>query len=479
MKRVMSVTSTAVVLAAGVGSRMKSSKSKVLHRLAGRALLQYPILAAKGAGCSRIVVVASPSNRADVSRCLDELRTEVAGKVELVVVEQAKPLGSGNAALAAVDALSDGAVVVLNGDAPLIQADDLKRLIDGFVESKRDLALLTCTLSDPRGYGRVVRGNEAQVVCVREQKDLHPGEEQLNEVNAGMYCASADFFREHLPSLKNDNAQREYYITDLIERAANARGVVAVAGDALSLQGVNDRAQLFALEQLLFERITSRHRRAGVTVENAVCIDDQVELGNDTVLRSGVCLRGNTRVGSGVLIDTGCVVTDCVIESGAHLKPYCVADESVIRTGAAVGPFAHLRPKSVLGPDSKVGNFVEVKASTLATGAKVNHLAYVGDAEIGEHSNIGAGTIFCNYDGYSKDRTIVGNHVFVGSDSQLVAPVRIGDGSFVATGTTVTEDVPPNSLVLSRGRQTTKVGYAEGLRKKLQAKAAAKKQAKG
>jgi bifunctional UDP-N-acetylglucosamine pyrophosphorylase / glucosamine-1-phosphate N-acetyltransferase len=473
----MTASSTAVVLAAGVGSRMKSAKSKVLHRLAGRALLQYPVLAAKGAGCARIVVVASPANRADVTDCLNEIR-DVLSPTEVIVVEQDKPLGSGNAALAAVGALADGPVVVLNGDAPLIQADDLKNLIDEFSKSQRDLALLTCTLDQPQGYGRIVRAPNGDVVSVREQKDLRPGEAEIGEVNAGMYCASSEFFRQHLPTLQNNNAQREYYITDLIARAAESNGAIAVAGNALSLQGVNDREQLFALEQALFERINGRHRRAGVTVGSSVCIDDQVEIGPDTALSSGVSLRGNTRIGSGVVIDTGCVVTNTVIEDRVNMKPYCVVEDSIVRTSATVGPFAHVRPKSELGRDSKVGNFVEVKASSLATGAKVNHLAYVGDAEIGEHSNIGAGTIFCNYDGFSKARTIVGNHVFVGSDSQLVAPLRIGDGSFVATGTTVTHDVPPNSLVLSRGKQTTKIGYAEGLRTKLQAKADANKKAK-
>jgi bifunctional UDP-N-acetylglucosamine pyrophosphorylase / glucosamine-1-phosphate N-acetyltransferase len=474
MQALMSATITAVVLAAGAGSRMKSTKSKVLHRLAGRALLQYPVLAAKGAGCTRVVVVASPANRSDVSHCLTELADEL-GSVEVVVVEQSKPLGSGNAALAAVDALFEGPVVVINGDAPLIQSDELSRLIRAFETSGSDLAVLSCVLDNPRGYGRIVRDEAGAVVCVREQKDLRPEEETIREVNAGMYCASASFFQQHLPALQNDNAQKEYYITDLIERAVQGRGVVPVEADASSLQGVNDREQLFDLEQLLFARINSRHRKAGVTIDAQVCVDDQVRLGTDVTLRSGTCLRGNTRLGTGVLVDSGCVITNTVIEDGAVIKPYCVIEDSVIQSAASVGPFAHLRPKSVLGPDSKVGNFVEVKASALSKGAKVNHLAYVGDAEIGEHSNIGAGTIFCNYDGYSKDRTIVGNNVFVGSDSQLVAPVRIGDGSFVATGTTVTDDVPPNSLVLSRGRQTTKIGYAEGLRQKLIAKARAKK----
>lgn len=473
----MTASATAVILAAGVGSRMKSATSKVLHRLAGRALLQYPVLAAIGAGCNRVVVVASPRNKADVVRCLDELK-DALGRVEHTIVEQVTPLGSGNAALAAVPALSTGPVVVLNGDAPLIQPDDVKRLFDEFSHSGRDLALLTCDLAQPRGYGRIVRDASGAVVAVREQRDLRAEEEAITEVNAGMYCASAEFFWQHLPALKNDNAQREYYITDLVEVAARARGATAVQGDALSLQGVNDRQQLFELERRLFERINARHREAGVTIGENVYIDDQVEVGNDTTIRPGVYLRGNTRIGAGVEIDSGSVITDAVIEEYVHIKPHCVIEQSVIRRGATVGPFAHLRPRSELGPDSKVGNFVELKASTLGKGAKVNHLAYVGDAEIGEHSNIGAGTIFCNYDGFSKDRTVVGNHVFVGSDSQLVAPVRIGDGSFVATGTTVTQDVPPNSLVLSRGRQTTKVGYAEGLRKKLQAKADSKKREK-
>lgn len=456
---------------------MKSTKSKVLHRLAGRALLQFPVLAAVRAGCTRVVVVASPQNHVDVARCLDELEHDVPG-ASIVVTDQAAPLGSGNAALATVDALQDGAVVVLNGDAPLIRAEDVEQLLTQFVTSKCDMALLACTLENPRGYGRVMRDGTGRVSCVREQKDLRPGEEQVNEVNAGMYCADASFFRHHLPTLRNDNAQREYYITDLIERAAGGQGVLAVAGDASSLQGVNDREQLFVLEQLLYERIASRHRKLGVTIEEGVRIDEPVTLGTDTTLRSGVCLRGRTSVGSGVVIDTGCVITNTTLEDEVTVKPYCVLEDSVVRLGATVGPFAHLRPKSALGPGSKVGNFVEIKASSLSAGAKVNHLTYVGDADIGEHSNIGAGTVFCNYDGYSKDRTVVGSHVFVGSDSQLVAPVRIGDGSFVATGTTVTEDVPPNSLVLSRGRQTTKVGYAEGLRKKLQARALSKKQAK-
>lgn len=473
----MSNTLTAVILAGGAGTRMKSKKSKILHRLAGRALLQYPILASVGAGATRVVVVASPSNIDDVRACLDEVRETCAPAV-LEVVEQPVPRGSGDAARAALPALTTGSVVVVNGDAPLLEAEHLKALVDGTLAAQTDLGMLTCELPNPFGYGRILRDVSGRVIAVREQKDLEPGQAAILEVNAGIYCASAEFFKEYVPLLQSNNAQNEYYITDLIEAAAKHRGATAVGADPVALQGVNDRVQLHAMEQQLYERINNRHRRAGVTIAGGVCIDDQVKIGSDTILRSGVCLRGNTTVGSNVLIDAGSVLTDAIVEDGVTIKPYCVIDDSAVRAGAQVGPFAHLRPHSDLGPDSRVGNFVEVKATSLGRGAKVNHLSYVGDGEIGEGSNIGAGTIFCNYDGFSKAKTTIGKNVFVGSDSQLVAPVTIGDGSFVGTGTTVTEDVPEHSLVLSRGRQVTRPGYAHTLRAKLQSRAEAKKRNK-
>lgn len=473
----MSTSLTAVILAGGAGTRMKSRKSKILHRLAGRALLQYPVLASVGAGATRVVVVASPSNAYDVGACLDELR-ETCPDVALEVVQQPIPLGSGDAAKSALPALTDGTVLVVNGDAPLLEGEHLSALVREYHASHTDLGMLICELPEPTGYGRILRDASGKVVAVREQKDLEPGQEAIREVNAGIYCASSAFLAAQLPALKNENAQQEYYITDLIEAAAQGRGVVGVTSDPVALQGVNDRVQLHAMEQQLFERIANRHRRAGVTIGSGVCIDDQVTIEADTVLASGVCLRGNTRLGASVLVDVGSVLTDVVVEGGVVVKPYCVIEKSRIQMGAQVGPFAHLRPDSDLGPQSRVGNFVEVKASSLGRGSKVNHLAYVGDGEIGDGSNIGAGTIFCNYDGYSKEKTIIGKNVFVGSDSQLVAPVKIGDGSFIGTGTTVTEDVPEESLVLSRGRQVTRAGYAPDLRQKLRARAEARKQQK-
>lgn len=465
---------TAVILAGGAGTRMKSRKSKILHRLAGRALLQYPILASVEAGATKVVVVASPSNIGDVRACLDEIRPSCPSAV-LDVVEQPVPRGSGDAARSALPALSDGTVMVVNGDAPLLEAIHLRALVDGFATTAADLGMLTCELDNPFGYGRILRDASGKVNAVREQKDLAPGQAAIKEVNAGIYCASAAFFKEHLPQIQNNNAQNEFYITDLIEAAASRRGATAVAADPVALQGVNDRIQLHAMEQQLFQRISDRHRKAGVTIGQGVCIDDQVRIGEDTTIHAGVSLRGNTRIGSQVVVDVGCVLSNCIVDDEVQLKPYCVIDDSHVQTRAQVGPFSHLRPHSELGPESKVGNFVEVKSTQLGRGAKVNHLAYVGDGEIGEGSNIGAGTIFCNYDGFSKAKTIVGKNVFVGSDSQLVAPVTIGDGSFIGTGTTVTEDVPEQSLVLSRGRQTTRPGYAHVLRAKLQARADSKK----
>lgn len=473
----MSTSLTAVILAGGAGTRMKSRKSKILHRLAGRALLQYPILAAIGAGARRIVVVASPSNASDVRACLDELG-ETCSDATLEVVEQARPLGSGDAAKAALGALGSGTVLVVNGDAPLLEASHLTALVEGFRASNTDLGMLTCELPNPFGYGRILRDESGKVTAVREQKDLGPSQEGIREVNAGIYCASAEFLRVQLPALKNENAQKEYYITDLIEAAAFGGGATAVPADPVALQGVNDRVQLHAMEQQLFARIAEKHRRAGVTIGAGACIDDQVSIGADTTIHAGVHLRGKTTIGGNVVIDVGSVLTDVLVEDDVLIKPHCVLEKSRVQSGAQVGPFAHVRPDSQLGPQCRVGNFVEVKATQLGRGAKVNHLSYVGDGEIGEGSNIGAGTIFCNYDGFSKAKTVIGKNVFVGSDSQLVAPVHIGDNSFVGTGTTVTEDVPQESLVLSRGRQVTKAGYAPTLRGKLQQRAEAKKRAK-
>ncbi len=463
--------STAVVLAGGAGTRMRSRRSKVLHELAGRPLIHYPVLAAAGAGASKVVVVASPHNREDIEGCLALL-----SDVPVSIVVQERPLGTGDAVRAALPALDSGPVMILCGDVPLVEASDLRALQTAYSEQSAALAIASCELADPTGYGRILRDDSARVVAIREHRDLQgDAQRTIKEVNSGIYLIDAEPLREALSTLNDDNSQGEYYLTDIVEHLARTQLVVAALGDPAVMQGVNDRAQLAALEGQLLQRIADRHRRAGVTVQQGAWIADTVEIGSDSHVGAGAVLRGASRVGSGVRIDHGCVITDSVIEDDAALLPYTVITESHVGPGCKLGPFAHLRPGSHLQAEVHIGNFVETKKTTLRRGAKANHLSYLGDGDVGAGSNIGAGTIFCNYDGFSKARTSIGEGVFVGSDSQLVAPVSIGDGAYVGTGTTVTEDVPAGALALGRVRQVNKLGYAEPLREKLRKRSTASK----
>ena len=454
-----------VVLAAGMGTRMKSRLSKVLHPVAGRPLLEYPIRAVAGAGADRVVVVASPGNQEGVREAVNAI-----SDIETSVAIQEKPQGTGDAARAALSQLPEsGWVCLINGDPPLIQDADIQAFRDGIQNARTKLAILSCELEEPTGYGRVLRDGSGAVRCVREQKDLESDQERsVKEVNAGMYMVDAAFLRAALAELKSDNAQNEYYLTDIVERAAALGVAEAIPGDPAALEGINDRTQLHTLEALLYARIRDAHRRRGVTIRSEdVLVDATVSIEPDVVLESGVSLRGNVSIGKDTVIDRGCVVTDSRIGANVYLKPYCVLQQASLGAGAQVGPFAHLRPESDVGPDARVGNFVELKKTRLGRGAKANHLAYLGDGDVGDGANVGAGTIFCNYDGFNKAKTVIGAGAFIGSDSQLIAPVRIGEGAYVATGTSVTDDVPANALAISRGRQTVKEGYAKSLREKL------------
>jgi bifunctional UDP-N-acetylglucosamine pyrophosphorylase / glucosamine-1-phosphate N-acetyltransferase len=470
---------TAVILAAGNGTRMKSQLNKMLHRVAGRPLFHFPLLAAWRSGATRIIVVASPLNREPLEASFELLRAEFGAPLpELEIAVQAEPRGSGDAARAACEQLGDGLVLILNGDAPLVTAAELRPLVAAVETSDAALAIATCELDEPKGYGRVLRGADGQVAEVREQKDLtSDAQRSVREVNAGMYSGRADFLRAALPRITNANAQGEYYITDLVAQAAELARVVAVAGPARQLEGVNDRVQLNQLEQRLFERINDAHRLRGVTIRGDAMIDDSVTIGEDTAIGAGVVLRGRTTVGARVKIDQGVVVADCEIDDEATIKPYSVLTESRVGKGAQVGPFAHLRPRTVLDENVAVGNFVETKSTRMRRGAKAGHLSYLGDGDVGEDANIGAGTIFCNYDGFSKATTRIGKGAFIGSDSQLIAPVTVGDGAYVGTGTTVTEDVPKEALALSRVVQVNKPGYAVKLRARLKLKAESKSKA--
>jgi len=459
---------TAVVLAAGKGTRMKSATSKVLHTLAGRPMIHYPVRAAIEAGASRVIVVVGHGREA-VEKYL---ASAFADRVETVV--QGEQRGTGHAVLVALPAITKtnaSSVLILSGDTPLLRTDDLRALLEGAsAEPNSPLALLVATLPDASGYGRILRENR-RVVGIKEHKDCSATELLIREWNPAVYAVRASFLAEHLPSLSPNNAQGELYLTDLVAIAAKNGGVVDRPADSSSLEGINDRAQLAALDARMLQAIARRHQLAGVTVRDPsdVEIHDSVEIGEDTVIERAVVLRGQTKIGRGVNIDVGCVLTDVVVDDFANVKPYSVAAQSHIGSRAQVGPFSHLRPASDLGEDSHVGNFVELKKTRLGKGSKANHLAYLGDGEVGEGVNIGAGTIFCNYDGFRKHVTVLEDGVFIGSDSQLVAPVRVGKGAYVGTGTTVTRDVPAGALAIGRAKQENKEGYTERLKSRLKA----------
>jgi bifunctional UDP-N-acetylglucosamine pyrophosphorylase / glucosamine-1-phosphate N-acetyltransferase len=459
----------AIVMSAGLGTRMRSAMPKALFPLCGRPLVYYPVAAALDAEAGEVVVVVGHGRDA-VSAYLKQA---FGSRVRTAVQEEQH--GTGDAARAGLAAISESAkrILIVNGDTPLVMATDFAALFAALdADPQAHMALATCTLEDPAGYGRVLRDQNGSVAAIREQRDTKTDAERaVREINPGIYAGARAFFSEALASLTPNNAQGEYYLTDTVAFAiAKAGRVLGVAARAEVMEGINDRAQLANAERLLSARILDTHRRSGVTVQAGARIDHSVEIEADVTIESAVVLRGMTRIAKGATIDVGCVLTDVVVGENARLRPYTVAQDTVIGKAAQVGPFSHLRPATVLGPETHVGNFVELKKTTLGRGSKANHLAYLGDGIVGCGVNIGAGTIFCNYDGVRKHTTTVEDDVFIGSDSQIVAPVTLGKGAYVATGTTVTRDVPENALAIGRTKQENKEGYAVRLRTRMKAK---------
>jgi bifunctional UDP-N-acetylglucosamine pyrophosphorylase/glucosamine-1-phosphate N-acetyltransferase len=464
-------TTTAIVLAAGQGTRMKSALPKVMHPVAGLPIVHFGVQAALDAGCTEVVVVVGFGRE----HLQAYLARAFAGRSVRTAVQE-RQLGTGDAARAGLSVVGSQAsrVLVMNGDVPLVRGDDLRAVARPLDEPHLPpaLSIATCILDDPSGYGRILRrGHGQQVELVREDRDLQSeAERAVREINAGIYVANVALFREALATLTPNNAQGELYLTDIVAFASNAGeriATVALGADVLS--GINDREQLDQVERRLLARIAGKWRRAGATVREGARVEAHVLLEEDVTIESGAVLRGSTRVRRGATVDVGCVLTNVDVGEQAVIKPYTVGLDSKVGPRAQVGPFAHLRPESDLGEESHVGNFVETKKTRMGRGAKANHLAYLGDGVIGEGANIGAGTIFCNYDGVRKHTTTVGAGAFVGSDSQLVAPVRVGDNAYVATGTTVIRDVPDEALAIGRVRQENKEGYATRLRARLKA----------
>jgi bifunctional UDP-N-acetylglucosamine pyrophosphorylase/glucosamine-1-phosphate N-acetyltransferase len=461
-----------VVLAAGQGKRMLSSRPKVLHEVAGRPMVAWPVLAALQAGAERVVVVVAAEQLEAISSMLEPLAP---GKLSFAIQQQ--PRGTGDAARVALEGLEATTVLILCGDTPLLTGADLLPLVETLKARPANKVVVgSCRLADPSGYGRILRAADGGLVEIREHRDLRSDQERaIGEVNAGVYAADVDWLRGQLAQLRPDNAQGEYYLTDAVMAAAGQDAAAVVVGAAEVSLGVNDRAQLSEVEALMYSRIAQQHARRGVTIHGRPSIGADVELEADAEVFDAVQLRGRTKICAGARIDVGCVVTDSTIEAMAQLKPYSVVTASFVGAHAQIGPFAHLRPESVIEEEAHIGNFVETKKTRVRRGAKANHLAYLGDGDVGEKANVGAGTIFCNYDGFMKHRTVIGPGAFIGSDSQIVAPVTIGAGAYVGTGTTVTQDVPEDALAISRVRQENKLGYASRLRGRL----AAAKKAKG
>jgi len=468
-------TTIAIVLAAGQGTRMKSALPKVMHTVCGLPIVHFGVQAALDAGCGEVVVVVGHGRR-----LVEEYLARAFGVERVRIAVQEQQRGTGDAARAGLAASGSRAsrVLVLYGDVPLVTADDVRAVLAPLDAGpvSAGLSLATCIVDDPAGYGRVLRKGGV-AVDVREERDLHGEDERaVREINAGVYAGRVSLLREALATLVPNNAQGELYLTDVVSFASRAgERIETVNGPADVLAGVNDREQLVRVEAVMRARIARRWRLAGATVRDGAQIDAGVVLEPDATVEVGAVLRGRTRVASGAIVDVGCVLTNVEVGEGAVVKPYSVATDSTIGARAHVGPFAHLRPESDIGEEAHVGNFVETKKTRMRRGAKANHLAYLGDGIIGERANVGAGTIFCNYDGFQKHTTVIEEGAFIGSDSQIVAPVTIGANAYVATGTTVTRDVPADALAIGRAKQDNKEGYAARLRARLRAAKASSK----
>ncbi len=465
----------AIVLAAGKGTRMRSSRAKVLHRLCGRPLVYYPVKRAIEAGADPVVVVVG--YQADAVR--SALRQHLP-EAPLRFAHQREQLGTAHAVQAARAALRGhrGPVLIVSGDTPLLTRETLESVVRA--RGAGALAFATMTLENPEGYGRVVHAPHGGPALVVEEKDATAEERQIKEVNAGLYCADAGFLWSTLGKVDRRNAQREFYLTDLVALAAEGPGAVAAKVPSLEAMGVNDQEELSLAARALVRRVALSLMEQGVALEDPERFDadEGVAVGADTVIEPSVRLAGQTRIGRGCRIGQGSILNDAEIGDGTEVLPYSVLDRARVGRGCLVGPFARLRPESVLADEVHIGNFVELKKTTVGKGSKANHLTYLGDATVGAGVNVGCGTVTCNYDGERKHPTVIGDGVFVGSDAILVAPIRLGKGAYVAAGSTLTDDVPPGALALGRARQVVKPGWARRAKASRTSRAAARRGAR-
>ncbi|HEY6943989.1 MAG TPA: bifunctional UDP-N-acetylglucosamine diphosphorylase/glucosamine-1-phosphate N-acetyltransferase GlmU [Candidatus Acidoferrum sp.] len=452
-----------IVLAAGKGTRLKSSLAKVLHKAGGRTLVEHIVRACQPLKAREAVVVVG--HQAE----------QVAAVVEpfgAVTVLQQPQNGTGHAVQVAKRALGRAKLaLVLPGDAPLVRTETLKALINTHRNGNAAATILSAVVADPSGYGRIVRKSETAVSAIVEESQLTDEQREINEINSAIYCFTLENLWPALSQVKPNNKHRELYLTDAIAvMSGKGETVLAqIASDSREVLGCNTRADLAEVDRIFREWKRNALMDAGVTIQlpETVLIDPEVTVGEDTMIEPGVQLLGKTKIGARCTIRTGSVLTDAVLGDEVAVEPHCVVLESRLDDGVIIGPFARLRPGNHLRASSRIGNFVEMKKSTIGEGTKVPHLTYLGDTKVGPKTNIGAGTITCNYDGFQKYPTTIGKGVFIGSDSVLVAPVRIGDHAYIAAGSTITDNVPDDALGIGRGRQVNKPGWASKKRREL------------
>ena len=447
---------TSVILAAGMGTRMKSKMPKVLHKVCGKPLSKWVIDASKAAGADKVCAVVG--HKAETVK-------EVLGDVCEFAL-QAEQKGTGHAVMQAIDVIknSKGEVVILNGDTPLITAETINKAIEYHKNNGNQATVITAILDDATGYGRIVRDNDGSVLKIVEQKDASEEEKKINEVNSGMYVFDAQSLVYALDKITPNNAQGEYYLTDTLEilRSAGKKIGGYAISDNDEIRGINDRVQLNEAEKIMQKRINEYHMRNGVTMRNpeSVYIEDGVEIGNDTEICQNVTIKSGTKIGSDCVIGSGSMLNRAVIHDGVDVLSSVIL-ESEVDEGTHVGPFAYIRPNCHVGKEVKVGDFVELKNSNIDDGTKISHLTYIGDSDVGKRVNFGCGTVTCNYDGKKKYRTTIGDDCFVGCNTNFVSPINVGDGVYIAAGSTITEDIPENSLSIARARQVNKEGWKD------------------
>lgn len=443
---------TVVILAAGEGKRMRSRQPKVLHPLCGRPLIAYPLRTARVLA-DRIVLVVG----------LDADGVRAAAGPDVRIVEQRERLGTGHAVLETRPACGKGTILVLPGDVPLLSSETLERLLKHHRKTGAVATVLTAVVDRPQGYGRILRQG-GRVKRIVEDRDATDDQKKIREINTSVYCFEARRLWKALAEVRPDNDQGEYYLPDVIAILAKAGGRIEAlaAPDPVEALGINDRKQLAAVAGIQRRRILDRVMAEGVTILDpaSTYIEDTVTIGPDTTVYPHVLIEGTTTIGSDCVIASGCHITESRLGGGVKLKPYCVLTEATVEDEAELGPFCHLRPKAHIGSRARIGNFVEVKKSRIGRGSKANHLAYIGDATVGEDVNIGAGAITCNYDGSAKHETRIGDGAFIGTNTSLVAPLTIGEGAYIGSGSVITKDVPPGALAVERSQQIVKEGWA-------------------